>query len=116
MAFESALRGIREAGASAIAVVSRDGSVLSADLPAGVSRETFSIMCATIHGAGMTVSNELKRPNPRLITLDSADGPIVIAEAGRRALIVYVLGKDIAWADVSPRMAPFVEQVARETG
>ena len=48
MSLEALVQQIRDAGAQAAAVVSRDGSVLAADLPPGVSRETFSIMCATI--------------------------------------------------------------------
>ena len=114
MAFETALRAMRDAGALATAVVSRDGSVLASDLPAGVSRETFSIMCATIHGAGMTVSNELRRGTPRRIVLESSEGRVVITEAGRRALLVVVLPSEANLEEASLRLQPFADQVARE--
>src|SRR6266571_5770850 len=91
MALDGTLRQMRDAGVIGSAVVSRDGTVQAADLPPTVSRETFSIMCATIHGAGMTVSNELKRGTPRRILLESNEGRVVITEAGRRALVVLVL-------------------------
>jgi len=112
MALEATLHQIREAGALAVAVVSRDGTVLAADLPAGVSRETFSIMCATIHGAGMTVSNEMRRSPPKRIALESNEGCIVIREAGRRALVVFVLPPGAE----ETRLDPFLETIARETG
>ena len=116
MAFESALRAMRDAGASGTAVVSRDGTVLASDLPATVSRETFSIMCATIYGAGMTVSNELRRGTPRRIVLESPEGRVVIAEAGRRALLVVVLPSEADVEAASRRLQPFLDQVAREAG
>jgi len=112
MTVEATLRGMREAGAQAVAVVSRDGSVLASDLPPGVSRETFSIMCATIQGAGMTVSNELKRGSPRRIVLESNEGRVLITEAGRRALAVIVLGTDSE--EIEGKLQPLIEQIARD--
>jgi len=116
MTLESAMRQIHEAGVRAMAVVSRDGSVLAADLPATVSRETFSIMCATIHGAGMTVSNELRRSPPKRITLRAAEGTVVIAEVGQRALVVFVLDPGGDFEEIAARIAPHLEEIARETG
>ena len=115
MALEAMVQQIREAGAQAVAVVSRDGSVLAADLPPNVSRETFSIMCATIHGASMTVSNEIRRGAPKRITLDSPNGSVVIMEAGRRALVVVVLPEGSSPNDVNTWLPPLVERIARET-
>lgn len=116
MSLESILEEMRKAGVLAVAVVSRDGTVLTADLPPGVSRETFSIMCATIHGAGMTVSNEMKRTPPKRIVLESAEGRIVITEAGRRALVAYVLPIGMDLDEAATRLGRSLESVARETG
>lgn len=116
MSLDSAVRQIREAGVRAVAVVSRDGSVLAADLPPGVSRETFSIMCATIHGAGMTVSNELRRSPPKRIVLHAAEGSVVIAEVGQRALVVFVLDPGTDLDAITARIATHLEEIARETG
>jgi len=115
MALDGALRALRGAGAIATAVVSRDGSVLAADLPADVSKETFSIMCATIHGAGMTVSNQLRRGGPGRIVLESDEGCVLITEAGRRALLVIVLPADGDLQATTDRLKPFVDQVIRES-
>lgn len=116
MALEGTLRQIRDGGVLAVAVVSRDGTVLGSDLPAGVSKETFSIMCATIHGAGMTVSNEMKRSPPKRIVLESNEGRIAISEAGRRALVVIVLPHEMDVEETLARLQPQMEQVAREIG
>lgn len=115
MAFEAALRDLKGAGATGAAIVSRDGTILGADLPPTVSRETFSIMCATIHGAGMTVSTELRRANPRRVVLEGAEGRVVITEAGRRALVVIVLPPGIDLEKMSNDVRPIMERVARET-
>ncbi|HEV8595907.1 MAG TPA: roadblock/LC7 domain-containing protein [Thermoplasmata archaeon] len=114
MALETTLQQIRDAGATAVAVVSRDGTVLAADLPPGVSRETFSIMCATIHGAGMTVSNEMRRSAPKRISLESAEGRILITEAGRRALVVFVFPSAVEPNEA--QLKAFLDAVARDTG
>ncbi len=115
MALDAALRGMREAGATAVAVVSRDGTMLASDLPPGVSRETFSSMCAVIHGASMTVSSQLRRSMPSRILMESPDGRVLISEAGRRALLVVVLAKDADVAAMTDRLQPFRDQVSRET-
>ncbi len=115
MAYEATLRDLKGAGAIAAAIVSRDGTILGADLPPQVSRETFSIMCATIHGAGMTVSTELHRTNPSRIILDTTEGNVLIAEAGRRALVVIVLPPGMDFQKASVVLGPIIERVARET-
>jgi len=78
-------------GADALAVVSRDGIVIAADMPKDVSKETFSIMCATILGAGMTAANELGKTPPSRIHLESEDLEILILESGRRSIVVAVM-------------------------
>ena len=115
-AMDAALQDIRKAGALAAAIVSRDGTVLEADLPPGVSRETFSIMCATIHGASMTVSAELHRGKPRRIVIEVDAGRVMILEAGRRALAVLVLTANTDPATLADDLRPLMERVAREIG
>lgn len=116
MAFKEVLEAVRNAGVLGAAVVSRDGTVLGADLPDSVQRETFSIMCATIHGAGMTVSSQLQRTNPKRIVLESPEGRIVILEAGRRALLALVLAQDTDVEQVAQDSQSAIERIARETG
>lgn len=116
MAFDASLRTIRNPVVEGAAVVSTDGTVLAANMPPGIPPETLSIMCATIHGAGMTVSMEVRRENPRRIILESSEGRIVIVRAGRRALLVLVLSPDADLNRVADEMKPLVEEIARETG
>ena len=92
MSLEDMLRKARIAcGATAMAIVSRDGVIVAADLPEVMSKETFSIMCATIMGAGMTAANELGRTPPAKVLMQSRDLQLIIVEAGRRAMIVAAL-------------------------
>jgi len=87
----------QDCGANAMAIVSRDGVVIAADMPKGVAKETFSIMCATILGAGMTAANELGKAPPSRVVLDSDDLRIFIVESGRRSMVVAVMppGSDV---------------------
>jgi len=81
-------------GANAMAIVSRDGVIITADLPDNMSKETFSIMCATIMGAGMTAAHELGRTPPAKVVMDSKDLRLFIVESGRRAMIIASLPPD----------------------
>jgi predicted regulator of Ras-like GTPase activity (Roadblock/LC7/MglB family) len=78
-------------GAVASALVSRDGLVLYADVPAGVYTETFAIMCATILGAAATANTELNRSPPERIVIEGADSKTIIVGSGKKALLVAVV-------------------------
>ncbi len=91
MVLDEVLMGLRKGGCLASAVISRDGLVIAADLPQGVSQETFSIMCAAIMGAGMTAASELRKASPKKIILESPDLSIVIYVAGRKSIVVAAL-------------------------
>ncbi|MEM3444494.1 MAG: roadblock/LC7 domain-containing protein [Thermoplasmata archaeon] len=78
-------------GAIAVAVVSRDGLVIAAEMPPGVYTETFAIMCATILGASITAISELKRATPEKILIESSDTRTVIMGAGKKALLICVV-------------------------
>lgn len=94
MELKPALRSLRQScGAMASAVISRDGLVIAADLPEGVSMETFAIMCATLLGAASTANSELKVGTPKHVVVESEDAKMVVVGAGRKALIVAVVGR-----------------------
>ncbi len=78
-------------GAIACALVSRDGLVLYADVPAGVYTETFAIMCATILGAAATANTELNRSPPERIVIEGTDSRTLIVGSGKKALLVAVV-------------------------
>ena len=78
-------------GGIATALVSRDGLVLYADVPAGVYTETFAIMCATILGAAATANTELNRAAPERVIVEGADSRTIIVGCGKKALLVAVV-------------------------
>jgi hypothetical protein len=78
-------------GGIATALVSRDGLVLYADVPAGVYTETFAIMCATILGAAATAKSELNRAAPEKIIIEGSDSKTIIVGSGKKALLVAVV-------------------------
>jgi len=94
MELKPALRALRQScGATASAVISRDGLVIAADVPEGVSMETFAIMCATLLGAASTANSELRVGTPLNVIVESEEAKMVVLGAGRKALIVAVIGK-----------------------
>lgn len=94
MELKPALRALRQScGAFASAVISRDGLVIAADVPEGVSMETFGIMCATLLGAASTAHSELRVGTPVHVIVESEDAKMVVVGAGRKALIVTVVGR-----------------------
>jgi predicted regulator of Ras-like GTPase activity (Roadblock/LC7/MglB family) len=92
----------------ATALVSRDGLVLYADVPAGVYTETFAIMCATILGAAATANTELNRAPPERIVVEGTDARTLIVGCGKKALLVAVVDQT---ADV-PKVLAEVAKVA----
>ena len=94
MELKPALRTLRQScGAIASAVISRDGLVIAADVPEGVSMETFAIMCATLLGAASTAQSELRVGTPNHVIVESEDAKMIVVGAGRKALIVAVVGR-----------------------
>ena len=94
MELKPALRRLRTScGAAASAVISRDGLIIAADVPEGVSQETFAIMCATLLGAASTANSELKVGTPQHVIVESEDAKMVVAGAGRKALLVAVINR-----------------------
>lgn len=117
MSLEGKLRDLRNNCESiASAVVSRDGVVIVADMPEDVTQETFSIMCATILGAGMTAATELSRAAPTRIILEGPDAKTVIQVVGRRALLVVVTPPGTSLDSIEAATKPLLEAVAAETG
>ncbi len=95
MELKPALRSLRSScGALASAVISRDGLVIAGDVPEGVPMETFAIMCATLLGAASTAHSELHIGTPNHVVVDSADAKMIVSGAGRKALVVTVIGKN----------------------
>ncbi|HEY5606073.1 MAG TPA: roadblock/LC7 domain-containing protein [Thermoplasmata archaeon] len=107
-----ALRDVTKA--EAVAVINRDGGVVTAELPPTVSQETFSIMCAAILGAGMTASTELGHAAPHRVVLESEDATLVIQEVGRRAMLVLVVPPERAISEIDTAISRFVQAAAQD--
>jgi predicted regulator of Ras-like GTPase activity (Roadblock/LC7/MglB family) len=80
-------------GAKATALVSRDGIVLGADLPAGLCVETFGVMCATLFGAGATALDQLGRAPPQRVVVEGCESRTIITPSGGRGLLVIVVDR-----------------------
>jgi len=72
----------------AVAIVSRDGILIAADIPPEVHGETFAIMSATMLGAAITANSELGMNMPSMVTVGSDDGTTIVAGAGMNSLLV----------------------------
>jgi predicted regulator of Ras-like GTPase activity (Roadblock/LC7/MglB family) len=75
----------------AVALVSHDGRLLSAHMPAGAYTETFAVMCATIFGAAAAGNAELRRAPPERVVVEGGDSKTIVARADGNALLVVVV-------------------------
>ncbi len=112
MELKPALRSLRSScGSMASAVISRDGLVIAADMPEGVSMETLAIMCATLLGAASTANTELHVGTPQHVIVESEEAKMVVVGAGRKALIVAVIGKKADAALATKKLDEMAETI-----
>ncbi|MDY6930884.1 MAG: roadblock/LC7 domain-containing protein [Halobacteriota archaeon] len=74
----------------ASAIVSRDGLLMSSDIPGGVHAETFAAMNATMMGAAETAISELNKGVPDRIIIESKEAKVIVTGAGQKALLVVM--------------------------
>ena len=79
----------------ACAITTRDGILLSSDMPEGVTAETFAAMSATMLGAAETVSMELSKGLPHKVVVESVDNIMICMGAGPKALLVVMAQPDV---------------------
>ena len=85
------ISGLKKLGnIEACAIVSRDGLLISSDIPEGIMSETFVAMSATMFGVAETVSMELGRGLPRRVIVESQDCKFICMGAGPKALLVVM--------------------------
>ena len=92
-----------EVGGVATALLSRDGTVLYADIPGNGWVETFGLLCATAFGAATTASAELGRAPPERIVVSGPDATALLLAAGRTAVLVVVVPTGVDAASVWDR-------------
>lgn len=78
----------------ALAVVSRDGLLMVADIPQNINSETFAAMNATMVGAAETVIFEMKKGTPDRVIVESNDAKVIVTDAGIKALLVVMTSPD----------------------
>lgn len=89
---KAALSKLKESGIEASAAISRDGSLLTADLPPGEEHRIFAPMYAAMLGAAEEATSELRLGVPRRVVMEVGGKRLVAVGAGPRALIVALLG------------------------
>ncbi len=89
---KAALSRLRESGVEASAVISRDGSLLVADIPPGEEHKIFAPMYAAMLGAAEEATSELRLGVPRRVVMEVGDKKLVAVGAGPRALVIALVG------------------------
>jgi len=73
------------------AVITRDGLLVSSELPRDVDAETFAAMSATMFGAAETAVSELKKGSVKRVISEARDCKLVAVDAGPSAVIVALV-------------------------
>lgn len=96
-------------GGIAAALVSGDGGLLFADVPAEVHPETFAVMSATVFGAAVTAAEELGKVIPSRIVAEGTDATTIIVGCGRRAILVAVVPPTADLSAVTEEIRKFAD-------
>jgi len=91
---EKMLKDLRARGAAGSALIAKDSTIISADMPNEMNIETFAIMMATIVGAAHTAYSELKKAPPRTIIAESEDSKIMLRSSRGKTFITIIIPKD----------------------
>ncbi len=89
---KAALSRLRGSGVEASAAISRDGSLLAADMPPGEEHKIFAPMYAAMLGAAEEATSELRLGVPRRVVMEVGDKKLIAVGAGPRALVVALVG------------------------
>ena len=80
----------RSGGIRAIAIVSREGILIAADMPPEVHAETFAAMAAIMLGAAETAALEIDSGTPDRLIVETDEGRLIVAGAGERSMLVVL--------------------------
>ena len=97
---KAALSKLKASGVEASAVISRDGTMLAADVAPGEEHKIFAPMYAAMLGAAEEATSELRLGIPRRVIMEVGDKRLIATGAGPKALVVALIGPK-ANADVS---------------
>jgi predicted regulator of Ras-like GTPase activity (Roadblock/LC7/MglB family) len=73
------------------AIITRDGLLISSDLPRDVDAETFAAMSATMFGAAETAVLELKQGDVKRVISEAEECTLIAISAGFSAVVVALV-------------------------
>lgn len=96
---KAALSRLKGSGIEASAAISRDGTLLAADVAPGEERKIFAPMYAAMLGAAEEASSELRTGIPRRVVMEVGEKKLVATGAGPKALVVALIGPKTAYRE-----------------
>ena len=89
------LKGLKNVGdVEGSAIVTRDGLLVTSELPKEVDSETFAAMSATMFGAAETAMTELKEGAVDRVISEGHDGKLIAMGAGPLATVVVLVNAE----------------------
>ncbi len=80
---------------SGVAVVSRDGLIMAADLPSGIDQARVGAVAAAILSLSGRSVGQLQRGDLAQTTIQGSEGYIIISQAGPNAVLVALTGQGV---------------------
>ncbi|MCL7415399.1 MAG: roadblock/LC7 domain-containing protein [ANME-2 cluster archaeon] len=93
------------------AIVSRDGLLMSSEMPQGIVAETFAAMSATMLGAAETATSELNKGLPNRVIVESKTGKLICVGAGPKALLIVMTEPDAGLGLILLEIEKAVERI-----
>jgi len=90
---DEVITSLMRKGIKGSAIIDKEGSVYSSDLPPSVHEETFAIMCATVVGASNSANSELDMSGTNKVIIEAKEGHIVIANTKNNLLLTVIVDK-----------------------
>ena len=98
---KAALSKLKASGIEASGVISRDGTLLAADVAPGEEHKIFAPMYAAMLGAAEEATSELRLGIPRRVIMEVGEKRLIATGAGPKALIVALVGVNAGTGVVS---------------
>ncbi|AFC99253.1 putative distant relative of homeotic protein bithoraxoid [Methanocella conradii HZ254] len=107
---KAALSKLRSLGIEKSAVISRDGTMLAADVPPGEEHKIYAAMYAAMLGSAEGAASELRLGVPKRVVMDVGKKKVIVEGAGPMALIVALVGSAAQYQ----KAAPDIDRAASE--
>ena len=98
------------------AIVTRDGLLISSDLPRDLDAETFAAMSATMLGAAETAVGELKKGTVERVIAEGKETKLITKGAGPSAVLVSMVRPDANLGLVLVEMGKASEKIEEVMG